>query len=316
MQHFQKLDDVFLEPHRIAIGVYDGVHRGHQVIINHMVAEAHAAGEKCAVVTFFPNPAVLFGRAEKGNYITSPAERADLLGALGVDTVVTLPFTLELAQLSALDFMQLMKTHLQITHLYAGDDFALGRGREGNISKLKEIGQGLHFGVSVISAVQGEGERISSSRIRSLIQAGKVRLAGQLLGRYYRVSGPVVHGQGRGAGMGFATANIDYWSERVMPAFGIYATWLWVNGVRQDSVSNLGVRPTVDAVPSRVHLEAHALDKAEDLYGASVELEFVEYLRTEMRFESVDELIAQVNRDKQTAREVLQDAPDTPGLPA
>ncbi len=316
MQHYRNLDDVHLDAHRIAIGVYDGVHRGHQAILQKMTREAHANGEKSAVVTFFPNPAVVFGRAKKGNYLTSPEERADYLGALGVDTVVTLPFTLELAQLSAQEFMQRMKDHLSITSLYAGEDFALGKGREGNIQRLQEIGAQLNFSVSVISTITGAGERISSSRIRNLIQAGQVSQAAQLLGRYYRVSGPVVHGQGRGAGMGFATANIRYWPERVMPALGIYATWLIVDGVKHRSVSNLGTRPTVDPVPDRLHLEAHALDQHWDLYGATVELEFVEYLRPEERFASIEELITQVDLDKQKARETLEHAPETPGLPS
>lgn len=312
MQHFHTLNDVHFERTRLAIGVYDGVHRGHQAIIQKMTAEAHSNGETSGVVTFFPNPAVVLGKTDNGNYLTTPDERALLLGELGVDVVVTVEFTPELAQLSAREFMQSLKSHLGISMLYVGDDFALGKGREGNISRLTELGQELGYTVSVTSAINKDGERISSSRIRNLIRIGEVDQAAELLGRYYRLDGDVIHGEGRGRGMGFSTANIDYWKQRTMPSTGVYATWLWVEGEKHISVSNLGRRPTVEPGDQRLHLEAHALDLQRDLYGLHVELEFVEHLRPEMRFPSVDDLIAQVNRDKETARKVLQNAPETP----
>lgn len=314
MQHFHNLNDVYFERTRLAIGVYDGIHRGHQAIIRKMTTEAHSNGEMSGVVIFFPNPALVLGKTDNGNYLTTPNERALLLGELGVDVVVTLEFTPELAQLSAIEFMQSLKSHLGISALYVGDDFALGKEREGNISRLTELGQELGYTISVTSAISNGGQRISSSRIRNMIQIGEVSQAAALLGRYYRVDGNVIHGEGRGRGMGFSTANIDYWAQRAMPSTGVYATWLWVEGEKHFSVSNLGRRPTLESGDQRLHLEAHALDLERDLYGLHVELDFVEYLRPEIRFPSIDDLIAQVNRDKETARKVLQNAPKTPGL--
>jgi len=306
MQHFQSLDTVQLNDTWITIGSFDGVHLGHQQILKQLTRQAQAHQQPAAVVTFFPHPAVVLGKGASVGYLTTPEERAGLLGEAGVDVVVTLPFTRGLAALSALEFMQLLSNHLGVRHLLVGYDFALGRGREGNVERLREIGQELGYELEVISVVTTGDTPISSSQIRRLIRAGEVRDAARLLGRNYYVDGKVVHGDGRGKALGFPTANLDYWSERVMPANGVYATWTWVDGVRHPSVSNLGLRPTFDVVPEAPRLEAYIIDYSGDLYGKSVGLEFAAYLRSELRFNSVDDLIEQMHRDTQKSLEVLE----------
>ncbi len=306
MQHFQSLDPVQLTDAWITIGSFDGVHLGHQQILKQLTRQAHAHHQPAVVITFFPHPAVVLGKGASGGYLSTPEERAELLGEQGVDVVVTIPFTHELAALSALEFMQLLCEHLGVRHLLVGYDFALGRGREGNVDRLREIGQSLGYALQVIDPVKSGSIPVSSSQIRRLIRAGEVQDAAKLLGRNYKVSGKVVHGDGRGTDLGFPTANLEYWNERVMPANGVYATWTWIDGVRYASVSNLGIRPTFDPVPVTPLLEAYVIDFAGDIYGKTVDLEFAAYLRPELRFTTIDGLIEQMHRDTQKSLEVLE----------
>ncbi len=307
MQHFLSLDPVHLNNTWITIGSFDGVHIGHQKIVKRLVQGAHAQGHLATVVTFYPHPAVVLGKSN-GGYLTTPEERANLLGDQGVDYVVTIPFSWELASLSALEFMRLMKNHLGLKRLVIGYDFALGRQREGNFTRLLEIGKQLHYSVGVHEPVEIDGSPVSSSQIRKLVREGEVESAARLLGRWYFVDGSVIHGDGRGKALGIPTANLAFWQERVMPASGVYATWAWIEGIRHPSVSNLGLRPTFDNNAVVPQLEAHLLDFDEDLYGRTVRLEFVSRLRPEVRFESINALIEQIQRDKHKASEVLENA--------
>lgn len=307
MRHYLSLETLHLENSWITIGSFDGVHLGHQQIVKQLAKNAHAHNNPAVVVTFFPHPASVLGKGN-GGYLTTPDERAELLGELGLDIVVTMPFTRDLASLTALEFMQLMKKHLGLQRLTIGYDFALGRGREGTYDRLREIGEQLDYEVSIHQQVAIDGSPVSSSQIRKLLRAGEVENASRLLGRWYFVSGIVVHGDNRGKSLGIPTANLEYWQERIMPASGVYATWSWIDSVRYPSVSNLGLRPTFENVPVVPQLEAHLLDFNQDLYGKNMRLDFVGRLRPEMRFESVDALIEQVNRDKQKALEVLKNA--------
>ncbi len=309
MQHYSSIDEAPYAPVWLTIGVFDGVHLGHQTILRRLVEGAKSDSANSLVITFHPHPAVVLGRMVNPRYLTSPQERARLLGEFGVDLVITLPFTLQMASLSAEEFMQRLSSRFEIRQLLTGSDFALGRGREGNLLRLREIGQQMGFGLQVIEPVRLEGERISSSLIRDHLQKGEVQQASRLLGRYYRIQGSVIHGDGRGKQLGFPTANLQFWEEQLLPAGGVYATWAWVNGQRYPSVTNLGFRPTFDQHSPQPHLETHLLNFQENLYNQTVELEFVQHLRSEIRFASVDALIEQVHKDKKTAEEVLAHAP-------
>ena len=308
MSHHRSLDNLKLDRSWLTIGVFDGVHRGHQVILRRLVAGAHAEGLPAVVVTFFPSPAVVLRDLRDPVYLSMPDERAELLAALGVDEVVTLEFNRQLASLPAADFMAWMKARLGIVHLCAGFDFALGHAREGNLPMLKQIGDQLGYTVTVVDPVADpQNGAISSSRIRNLVANGEVRTAADLLGRRYAVNGVIAHGDGRGHGLGFPTANIAIPQQRLSPGFGIYATWITLRGQRFPSVTSIGVRPTFEQAPVAPRIEAHILDLPGDpnLYDQPVRLEFVEYLRPEMRFSQVQDLIDQIHQDIQQSREVF-----------
>jgi riboflavin kinase/FMN adenylyltransferase len=306
MQHYRSLDGLHLHDTWISVGTFDGVHRGHRALLEPMAAGAHAAGAQAAVVTFFPHPAVVLRGLQTPYYLSSPDERAALLGQAGIDVVITLEFTHGLAALSAHDFVSLLSRHLGLRRIWAGADFALGRNREGNLDMLRQIGEELGYSIHVVEPLS-QGERpISSSQVRTLLAEGNVRAAGELLGRRYAVSGPVVHGDGRGHSIGIPTANIQTWEQKILPANGVYACWVLGHGERLRAVTNVGVRPTFEDVTPRPRVEAHLLDFDQDLYGQQLELEFVEHLRAEEKFASVQALLDQIHIDTQHAAEVLK----------
>lgn len=304
MQHIHSLTDITLTNSWLTIGVYDGVHRGHQEIIHKLTAGAHAIDASAAVLTFSPHPATVLGKREV-KCLTTPDERADLLSALGVDVIVTHPFDESIAGLSAWEFMARLKQHLGVSHLLMGYDFALGKGREGNAARLAELGREMNYTVEVVPAVSDESGVISSTEIRKLIGLGDVAEATSLLGHNYGLHGLVVHGDGRGRTINFPTANIEYTDGKLIPANGVYACWAWLNGVRYASAVNVGVRPTFKSEAVRPLVEAFILDFDSDIYGRDIRLEFVARLRDELKFPSVDALVEQMQRDVAWARELL-----------
>ncbi len=307
MQHIHSLTDITLPNSWLTIGVYDGVHRGHQEIVHKLTAGAHAIGASAVVLTFSPHPATVLAKREV-KCLTTPDERADLLSALGVDVIVTHPFDESVAGLSAREFMARLKKNLGISHLLMGYDFALGKGREGNAARLAELGREMNYTVEVVQAVSDESGVISSTEIRKLIGLGDVAEAAGLLGHNYSLHGLVVHGDGRGRKINFPTANIEYADGKLIPSNGIYACWAWVNGVRYASAVNVGVRPTFENEAVRPLVEAFILDFDSDVYEQDIRLEFVARLRDELRFPSVDALVEQMQRDVTWAREILSKA--------
>ncbi|HIQ09175.1 MAG TPA: riboflavin biosynthesis protein RibF, partial [Anaerolineaceae bacterium] len=250
MQHYRSLEGVHLQGAWLTIGAFDGVHLGHRAIIEPFVAEAHAAGAPAVVLTFFPHPSVVLQRQQRPFYLSTPEEKAELLGALGVDVVITHRFNRRVAALSARAFMERLKAHLGLRMLWVGYDFALGRNREGDIPTLKRLGEELGYQVHVMEAVTLNGEVISSSRIRTLLSAGQVEEAARLLGRPYQVTGKVVQGDGRGRQLGFPTANLKIWARRMVPGPGVYvAQARLADGGTWGAVVNVGVRPTFEAQP-------------------------------------------------------------------
>jgi riboflavin kinase / FMN adenylyltransferase len=316
MQHHPSLDHLHLASAWVTIGSFDGVHLGHQFLINRMVAEARQAGSPLVVITFYPHPAVFFQKIEKPFYLTSPEERASLLGDLGVDHVVTLPFNQHLANRSARDFVNDLHQALHLRKMVVGYDFALGRGREGTLPVLRQFGEEMGFVVEEIKPIKSGSEVISSRLIRSLVSQGDVNQAAWLLGRPHFVSGTVVHGDGRGKGLGIPTANLKIWPEKLLPSNGVYATWIYVDGQRLSAVTNIGYRPTFENRVVEPRVEPYILDFNQNLYGKELKLEFVQHLRDEVRFDNVAELLKQIQIDILLTREVLQNATPTPGLPA
>lgn len=304
-----------------AIGSFDGVHLGHQALLTPMIEQARTAGGKAVVVTFYPHPVEVLRGVNEPIYLTHPDERAQLLGELGIDVVVTLPFTRELAALSPEDFMGRLARAAGLRQLWVGHDFALGRNRVGDIPRLREIGEQMGFSVHVTDAVTGtetpaedpglDGEtdlRISSSLIRSLIRQGKVAQAARMLGRSYSLEGKVVHGVGRGKQLGFPTANVEYWPKKIVPALGVYATWVYHGALRIPAVTSVGLNPTFTDDIKIPRVEAYLLDFAGDLYDQPLRVSFLEFLRPEIRFGSAQALIDQMITDTQNAREVFTHA--------
>ena len=305
MQHYRSLEEVDLQTSWLTVGVFDGVHRGHQQIVRKLTTGAHANEAPAVVLTFDPHPAtVLTGRELK--CLTLPDERASLFEELGVDVVITERFTRELSAVTAHDFMARLTRRLGLRHLLIGYDFALGKGREGNAARLTEIGSELGYTVEVVPAVSDESGVISSTEIRKLIEVGNVAEARRLLGHPYSLHGPVIHGDGRGKTIHVPTANIAYSHEKMIPARGIYACWAYLGGEKYQAAINIGINPTFTPDKQTPNVEVHLLDyQRGDIYGEDLRLEFVARLRDELKFDSVDVLLEQIWKDIETTRRIL-----------
>ena len=306
MRQSHSLDDIRLDNAWLTIGVFDGVHRGHQEILLPLVARAHAAGEPAVVLTFSPHPAVVLGGIKDFKCLTTPDERAALLGSFGVDYVITLTFDRALADQTAGDFMRRLSSKLGLRGLFVGYDTALGRGREGDAARLTEIGKELGYTVQVVPPLKDQTGIISSTRIRAAVAAGNVSDAASDLGRCYSITGPVIHGDGRGRTINIPTANIHIPAGKVLPAYGIYACRAWVDGVSHSAATSIGVRPTFYSADSTAPtIEAHLLNFNGNLYGQEVKLEFMEYLRPEQKYSSVQALMKQIQKDIAQTRMIL-----------
>ncbi len=305
MQLYSSLDNTKLDRVWLTIGSFDGVHRGHQEIIRRLVAGAHAHAVPAVVLTFYPHPAVVLRGSIGPFYLSSPNERAEIIGGLGVDIVILQRFDRQLADTSARDFMIKLRERLGLRHLLVGHDFTLGRGREGDIPTLKKLGDEFGFEVEVHQPVLLDDEVISSSQIRSALTGGNVERAQQLLGRAYRLTGEVVPGDGRGRTIGIPTANLKTWSEQLLPSAGVYACQAKIREKVFRAATNIGVRPTFDGTSSFLHVEAHLLDFQGDLYGQKVHLDFLTRLRGEQKFPNVEALVAQIQEDITRTRQLV-----------
>ena len=307
MQHYRSLEEVNLQNSWLTIGVFDGVHRGHQEIIRKLTTGAHADDAPAVVLTFDPHPAAVLSGHEIRS-LTLPEERADLLAKLGVDRVITEQFTRELSAVTAYDFMSRLTRQLGLKHLLIGYDFALGKGREGNATRLTQIGLELGYTLEVVAALSDESGVISSTEIRKLIEVGNVAEAARLLGHSYSLHGPVIHGDGRGRTIDVPTANISYSQDKMIPAKGIYACWAYLNGKRYQAAINIGTNPTFTPDKQSPNVEAHLLDFHGEIYGEDVRLEFIARLRDELKFDSVEKLLEQIWRDVEDTKRILRNA--------
>ena len=288
----------------LTIGVFDGVHRGHQHLLKRVVEEASREGMLSGVLTFVNHPRSVLVPDTCISYITSVEDRLTLLKEAGIDMVIPLHFDMELSRLRAHEFTGLLQERLRMAGLVMGYNFAMGYKREGTPETLATIGNEQGFFVNVVDAVSVEGGRVSSTVIRDSVTAGDVAGASELLGRPFSLCGKVVVGDGRGKTLGFPTANLDYSEDRLAPGNGVYATWACVGDDRYMSATNVGVRPTFGENERIV--EAFLLDFDGDLYGKDITLEFVGRLRDELRFESAEALVTQMHVDVEQARETLK----------
>jgi riboflavin kinase/FMN adenylyltransferase len=306
MQHVYRLEDASLSwPAIVAVGMFDGVHLGHQYLLRRLVATALAQSCVPTVLTFFPHPDVVLGRAAGRYYLTTPEQRATLLSEMGVECVVTHPFDDKVRQMRAAAFVDQLLTHLKLRELWVGADFALGYKREGNVDFLRAQGEQKGFKLEVVELVtnDGNGEIISSASVRAALQAGDIETVTRRLGRWYRLEGEVVHGDGRGRTIGFPTANMDVWDQQVLPPNGVYAGWAHLNGETFMAVANIGNRPTFNGYP--VTVEAHLLDFDRDIYDRNLIFDIAAYLRPELKYTTVEALVEQIGLDVVQGREIL-----------
>jgi riboflavin kinase/FMN adenylyltransferase len=295
--------DVFL-----TVGVFDGVHQGHQYLIGQVVQRAKELGGLSALLTLHPHPLEVLAPEKPIRYLTTLEEKIALLSEMGLDLVIVLTFTAEVARTSARDFVLALSRRLRLRELWVGPDFALGHQRQGNGTFLKGLGHELGFAVHIVAPFQLEGEIVSSSRIRALLTEGRVAEATRLLGRVPSLRGEVVAGAGRGKRLGFPTANLSLDERQVIPADGVYAVRVLLGDEIHDGVANIGVRPSFDNGERTV--EANLLDFHGDIYGREMEIQFVERLRDEQRYSSPDQLVAQVEQDVRDARRILKPSGD------
>jgi riboflavin kinase / FMN adenylyltransferase len=295
----------------LAIGNFDGVHRGHQALIAAAVKEARARGAPAGALIFEPHPRELFHPEEPHFHLTPMPQKLAVFEQLGLDLAVVLPFNRELASLSADDFIaRVLVNGLRARHVVIGHDFFFGKGRSGTPETMREAAQRSGFGLTVVAPVAEEGEVFSSSAIRLRLAQGDVKGAAAMLGRWWRVGGRVVGGAKRGVGLGFPTANVPLPRGTAL-GHGIYAVRACVEGKRYDGAAYLGTRPTYDnGMPV---LEVFLFSFEGDLYGRDIEVEFIDFVRGDRKFASSEELVAQMQADCARAAEILAAAPVTPG---
>lgn len=291
-------------PSAVTIGKFDGVHRGHRAVLERLVAEAE--GRRTVAVTFDRHPAALFAPEKAPVPLVSVAQKTEALLDLGIDLVVVLPFTRELAALEPEEFIdQVLVTGLSAERVLVGADFRFGARGAGTVDTLRGAGERAGFVVSLVDDVcELDGTRVSSTGIRTALDAGRLDDASEALGRRHRIRSTVVPGHQRGRELGYPTANLAHDAEGFIPADGVYACWLHVEGERYGAAVSIGNNPTFGDVPEKT-VEAHAMDVRLDLYGRTVELEFVAYIRPMNKFPSADALAEQMGRDELRIREIL-----------
>ncbi len=279
----------------LTIGVFDGVHLGHKYLISQLTEYARQQNLLSGVVTFRQHPREVLSPRTKLPYLTNLAEKVSLLKNEGIDAIITLSFTQALAQLSAGQFVGLLKKYLRMGGLIIGPDFTLGRNREGNADTLRTLGQDMHFSVTVIPPLMVNGEVVSSTAIRDALAGGDMKRVINLIGRSFSLEGRVTTGAGRGAKLGFPTVNLDIDHKQALPADGVYATWIHIDDKAYQSVTNIGRRPTFGGKGRTV--ETYILNYHSNLYRHELKIDIVERLRDEKRFDTVEELKKQITED-------------------
>ncbi len=287
----------------LTIGVFDGVHLGHKYLISKLKKSAEQENLLSGVVTFRQHPLEVLAPETVLPYLTNCKEKVELLKAEGVDIVIPLTFTPELASLTAREFINLLKKHLKMRGMVVGPDFTLGKNREGNISVLRELGREMGFSVTMIAAMNFFGEVVSSTSIRKYLQEGDLKNVSKLLGRTFSLQGIVVRGEGRGRTLGFPTANLEVDSVQSLLPEGVYATWIHFGDKKYPSVTNIGKRPTFGSTDRTV--ETYIIDFSGDLYDRELKIDIVDLLRGEKKFRNTDELKQQIVEDIEKGKAAL-----------
>ena len=298
------LDEVPRAPSVVTIGNFDGVHRGHRVLLDRTTSIAREGGIRSAAVTFDPHPAAVLRPGSQPPSLQTVEQRVVALAEVGLDLVLVLPFTRDLAALSPAEFVQrVLVDRLRADRVVVGSNFRFGHRAAGDVTTLREEGRRHGFGTETVEILELDGAPIASTQLRERVAAGEMSWVTRALGRPYSVVGEVVRGEGRGRTIGVPTANVAVPAGILLPSDGVYAGHVATSGGSSPAVTNIGTRPTFRGVGRTV--EAHLLDGERDLYGARVEVSFEHRLRGEQRFEGPDELVAQIHRDIDAARRAL-----------
>lgn len=289
----------------LAIGFFDGLHKGHQSVIQTAIDRAKALNIQSAVMTFNPHPShVLGGGKNKVGYITPFEEKVKVLQSLGVDVLFVVKFDMSLASLSPEQFIDEFIKKIGIQHVTAGFDYSFGAKGAGTMEDMARLSDNA-YGTTVVGKVIDQEDKISSTRIRALLSEGKVEKAAHLLGRNFRTIGTVVHGEKNGRKLGFPTANVLPPEDSILPLNGVYAVHFIVGGKKYKGVCNVGVKPTFEKEDQQPIVEVHLFDFEGDLYGKEAAVEWIHFIRPENKFDSFDALIEQIGNDKDQAREIL-----------
>ena len=293
-------------PLHLALGVFDGLHIGHQAVIASVTKAAEWEGGAAGILTFDPHPIrVLAPEVAPRRILASLEHKRKLLQLLGVDFMVVVEFTKDFAECEADDFLSsLLESAPDLKTLAMGEDWKFGKNRKGDVTRLRAFGEQNNIEVIAVAAVMAHGERVSSTRIRQAIRDGNMKAANSMLGRDYSVLGTVVEGQKLGRTLGFPTANLKVYNEQ-LPADGVWCLEVTLaSGELMKGVGNLGVRPSVEGGDSKRMLEVHLLDFCGDLYGQDMEVRFLEFVRAEQKFESLEDLQTQIRADVEFCREM------------
>lgn len=312
MSELVMLEDVSRDLNTVlTVGTFDGVHEGHKVLIRAVVEKARERSARSAIVTFDPHPRDIINPGSDGiELLSTLSERCELLADLGIDKMIVIPFDRDFSLLSSEEFVRdVIFKKIGVKEFIIGYDHQFGKDREGTIDTVRALGDELGFTANIISRQEVENQTVSSTSIRkALQQEGDVEKASKFLGRYYILNGTVVHGDKRGSKIGFPTANIHTdQAKKIIPKKGVYAVWIRVEQEYYPAMMNIGKRPTFDG--RELTMEVHIFNFDENIYGKEVQTQFVERLRGEKKFESVDELKNQLERDQAKAEKILKTKP-------
>lgn len=297
----------FTHPTCVAFGNFDGLHRGHQQVIDKAREIAEQYSMRSGVMTFHPHPKEILEKKELVSYLTPIKDKLLYLEAMAIDVALVIQFTSAFSSLAAADFIQQYIIELEIKHVIAGFDFCFGNKGQGNIETLQKWSRATkQFELHTLPPILIENQKISSSQIRLLIQQGAVNQVQQLTNRYYKISGQVVHGHKRGRELGFPTANLEMNEAYVFPRYGVYAVVVEWQNKQYKGVANLGIKPTFEGNAPQPSIEVYLFDFNQSLYGEELHIQFIEYIRSEQKFGSLAELIEQIKKDCQRALDILE----------
>lgn len=299
MKIIRNTDDIRIPyPTAITMGMFDGVHRGHQYVIKTLIQRSKEMNLASAIVTFDPHPKlVLKNLHEEIKLLTTPEEKIDIINSFNPDYMIIIPFTLDFSRLTSDEFVEkFLIEKFNMKHLLVGYDHRFGRNRQGTFSDLMNLSKLLNFSVEQLKPVDFNGKKISSTKIRTLLAEGKVEEMPGYLGRYYSLSGKVIYGKGIGKQLGFPTANIDWgYPYKLLPKFGVYLVKVTLSGNDYFGICNVGIKPTLPS--NQPTVEVYIFDFQENIYEKNIKIEFLTFIREEKNFGNLNELKKQIEKD-------------------